>query len=305
MLRYRSLFVIFNLLVSLFLASSVWGASAIGEQKLKVVASNYPLAYFAERLIGQRATVTLPVPSDTDPAYWRPDAKAVGTMQKADLILLNGADYEKWLPHVALPRLKLVDTAAGFRDRFIRIENAVVHSHGSAGQHSHEGIAYTTWLDFDQAAKQAETVANALIAKRPELKTVILDALKELQQDLSDLDNEFKSIVAAKPDLPLMTSHPVYQYFARRYGLNLKSVHWEPGEIPPTTEWTDLEKTLGTHPARTMLWEAQPTPELIEKLQAKGLASAVFDPCANRPESGDFLAVMKRNAENLKTAFQR
>ncbi|QJD29648.1 metal ABC transporter substrate-binding protein [Methylococcus geothermalis] len=298
-------FRILSLVIALVAAASAGGASAIGEHKLEIVASNYPLAYFAERLAGPWATVILPAPADVDPAYWRPDAKAVGAMQKADLILLNGADYEKWRAHVALPRLKTVDTSAGFRDRFIRIENAVVHSHGPAGQHSHEGIAYTTWLDFDQAAQQAEAVAKALIAKRPELKTAVLDALRSLQADLSGLDGEIKRIAAVKPNLPLMASHPVYQYLARRYGLNLKSVHWEPGEMPPEKEWTELDKTLAGHPAKTMLWEARPAAAIADKLGAKGVASAVFDPCANRPEAGDFLVIMKQNVENLRTSFQR
>lgn len=289
-----------TLLVSLVAAGSAWGASAMGEPKLKIVASNYPLAYFAERLAGPRATVTLPPPANVDPAYWQPDAKAVGAMQKADLILLNGADYEKWLAHVALPRLKQVDTSATFRDRYIRIENAVVHSHGPAGQHSHEGIAFTTWLDFDQAAQQAEAVANALIAKRPELKALTLDSLKTLQQDLAALDGEIQRITAAKPSLPLMASHPVYQYLARRYSLNLKSVHWEPGEMPPAREWAELDKTLASHPAKAMLWESEPDAQVVEKLKAKGIASKVFDPCANRPETGDFLTVMQQNIKNLK-----
>lgn len=298
-------FRILSFVLVLLAAASAWGASAVGEHKLRIVASNYPLAYFAERLAGPWATVTLPAPADVDPAYWRPDAKAVGAMQKADLILLNGADYEKWLAHVALPRLKLVDTSAGFRDRFIRIESAVVHSHGPAGQHSHEGTAFTTWLDFDQAAQQAEAVAKALITKRPELKTAVLDGLKTLHADLAALDGELKRITAAKPGLPLMASHPVYQYLARRYGLNLKSVHWEPGEMPPETEWTGLDKTLARHPAKTMLWEGRPAAAVAEELSARGIASAVFDPCANRPESGNFLAVMRQNIENLKTSFQR
>ncbi|QXP87227.1 metal ABC transporter substrate-binding protein [Methylococcus capsulatus] len=298
-------FRILSFVIALLAAASAWGAGAVSEHPLKIVASNYPLAYFAERLAGSWATVTLPAPADADPAYWRPDVKAVSAMQKADLILLNGADYEKWLAHVALPRLKRVDTSAGFRDRFIRIENAVVHSHGPAGQHSHEGTAYTTWLDFDQAAQQAEAVAKALIARRPELKTAVLDALKALQTDLAGLDGELKRIATVKPGVPLMASHPVYQYLARRYGLNLKSVHWEPGEMPPEKEWTELGKTLTVHPAKTMLWEARPSPAIADKLSAKGVTSVVFDPCANRPESGDFLAVMKRNVENLKMALQR
>jgi hypothetical protein len=37
---------------------------------------------------------------------------------------------------------------------------------------------------------------------------------------------------------------------------------------------------------------------------SSGINSLVFDPCGNVPEPGDFLSVVRQNAENLKAAFQ-
>ena len=283
--------------------SSAWGGAVTDSPSLKIVATNYPLAYFAERIGGNRVSVNLPVPPDEDPAFWKPSAKAVGDMQKAELVLLNGADYEKWLPRVSLSKFKLADTSSSFKKDFIRIENAVTHSHGPGGMHSHEGIAFTTWLDFDQAAKQAEAVAQAMIRKRPELQTVMLDNLNTLKVDLSALDSQAQALASSKPGVPLLGSHPVYQYLARRYGLNLKSVHWEPNEMPSEEEWAGLRKLLETHPAQWMIWEAQPSSAVIAKLTALGVGTLVFNPSANRPETGDFIEVMKTNLGQLKAAF--
>lgn len=271
---------------------------------LKIVASNYPLAYFAERLGGSRVSVNLPAPADEDPAFWKPTAKSVGDMQRAELILLNGADYEKWLPRVSLSKFKLADTSASFNNAYIRIENAVMHSHGPGGMHSHEGIAYITWLDFDQASKQADAVAQAMTRKRPEFKTLIMENLKPLQDDLATLDKQMKDLSAAKPGLPLLGSHPVYQYLGRHYALNLRSVHWEPNEMPSSEEWEGIKKLLKTHPAQWMIWEAKPSEEIAAKLKALGVSSLVFDPCANRPESGDFLDVMQQNLNHLREAYR-
>lgn len=291
-------------LLCLLAAAPLVRAAVTGSPTLKIVASNYPLAYFAERLAGARGAVDFPAPPDVDPAFWRPDARAVGRMQRADLIVLNGADYEKWLPHVSLPRLKTVDTSAGFRDAYIRIENAVTHSHGPGGMHSHAGTVFTTWLDFDQAGRQAQSLADALGRKRPEWKGLIAENLALLKADLAGLDEALKTAAAGKPGLPLLASHPVYQYLARRYGLNLRSVHWEPNEMPPAEEWRALEKTLAGHPAQWMIWEAEPDPDIAARLKTLGVGSLVFNPCANRPESGDFLTEMQRNVQNLKTAFR-
>jgi len=103
----------------------------------------------------------------------------------------------------------------------------------------------------------------------------------------------------------LLGSHPVYQYLARRYGLNLQSVHFEPDDNPDEGTWADLERLHGTHPARTMLWEAEPLPEVAERLRALGIQSIVFDPAGNRPVSGDFLQVMRANVDNLERRLAR
>jgi zinc transport system substrate-binding protein len=283
--------------------SPAW-AGVTDSPMLKIVVSNYPLKYFAERIGGNRVAVNLPAPADEDPAFWKPDARAVGDMQKAELILLNGADYEKWLPRVTLSKFKLADTSAALKNDFIRIENAVTHSHGPGGMHSHEGIAYTTWLDFNQAAKQAEAAALAMIRKRPELKNVLMDNLKPLQEDLAVLDKQMKDLAATKPGLPLLGSHPVYQYLARRYGLNLQSVHWEPNEMPSNEEWEGLRKILNTHPAKWVIWESKPSEAITAKLRDLGVSSLVFDPCGNRPECGDFLGLMEKNLSRLKEAYR-
>ena len=111
-----------TLLLLIGLATSGLAGAALDGGPLKLVAANYPLAYFAERIGGSRVMVTLPVPEGEDPAFWKPDTKAIAQMQKAELIALNGADYEKWLVRVTLPKLKLVDTSAGFKDSFIVID---------------------------------------------------------------------------------------------------------------------------------------------------------------------------------------
>jgi zinc transport system substrate-binding protein len=65
-------------------------------------------------------------------------------MQGADRILLNGADYEKWVPQATLPDGSVVNTSAAVSDRYIETDDAIVHSHGPEGMHSHAGVAFTT-----------------------------------------------------------------------------------------------------------------------------------------------------------------
>jgi zinc transport system substrate-binding protein len=301
----KSGIVFFCMACVIFAVFALTSAAGSGtSDKLTVYVVNYPLKYFAERIAGDRAKVVFPAPADADPAYWNPDIASISAYQKADLILLNGANYAKWVRKVSLPRSKMVDTSAKFKDRFIIAEEVVTHSHGGEGAHAHESLAFTTWLDFDLAAKQAGVVMAALSRKKPVAKDFFKKNYAALEHDLLALDDEMKSIVAKNPLSPLVASHPVYDYFANRYKLNIKSVHWEPDEMPNNSQWIELQRMLKEHPAKWMIWEGAPDPASVEKLKSAGINSLVFDPCGNIPDQGDFMSVMRQNGESLKPAFQ-
>jgi zinc transport system substrate-binding protein len=278
--------------------------SSLAAEQLTVYVVNYPLQYFSERIGGKHINVVFPAPADVDPAYWIPDASTIAAYQQADLILLNGARYAKWINKVTLPRFRMVNTSAGFKDQYIESAEILTHSHGSEGQHAHESLAFTTWIDFSLAAKQAKAIAAALSRKRPDLRDIFQKNYAALEQDLTALDRTIKEIVSKDRSRPLVASHPVYDYFARRYGLNIKSVHWEPDEIPTNEHMMELNRILKEHPAKWMIWEGKPKKKSAERLKTIGINSLVFNPCGNKPDQGDFLSIMRQNVKNLKPAFQ-
>jgi zinc transport system substrate-binding protein len=293
-----------NLLqITLLLLTILFAPATIAADKLKVYTVNYPLAYFAERIAGDQADVVFPVPRDIDSALWMPDTATITAYQVADLILLNGAGYAKWIARVSLPRLRMVDTSRPFADRFLQ-QQTTSHSHGPGGDHSHSGTAFTTWLDLRQAVQQAEAITAALTRKRPAAKQQFESNLESLKSDLLALDERLARGTTSAADSPMVASHPIYQYLARRYGLNLRSVMWEPDEVPSETQWAELAQLLKEHPAKWMLWEAEPASESVERLRSLGVESIVFDPCGNRPGEGDFLSVMLKNAVNLEDVYR-
>lgn len=268
--------------------------------RLLVYTVNYPLAYFAELLGGDRVEVVFPAPPDEDPAFWSPDAETIAEYQGADLILLNGAGYATWVERATLPSSKLVITSAGFADRYIELEGTVTHSHGPDGEHEHQGWAFTTWMDPSLAVEQARAVAAALADRLPEASTAIGDRLAALETDLSTLDDRLAESAATIGNEPLLFSHPVYHYLISRHDLNGHQVHWEPDVEPDDKAWSELAHILGHNQGRWMLWERGPLAETVAALEDRGITSLVYSPCANTPESGDWFSVMESNAEALE-----
>lgn len=290
-----------HLLVVSLLLMLVTDASA-GE-RLSVYTVNYPLAYFAERIGGDQVEVVFPVPADVDPAYWMPDQKTITAYQQADLILLNGANYAKWVGKVSLPRSKTVDTSRKFKDRYLYASAVTTHSHGAAGSHAHESLAFTTWLDLSLAKLHAEEIYKAMSRKQPKSEMEFKRNFQALANDLDKLDTRIRKIAAKDPDRALLGSHPVYEYLSAGYGIDLKSVHWEPDEVPTVSQWNNLNHILEEHKAQYMLWEGEPLPSSAAELNARGIYSVVFSPSGNRPDDGDFISVMQQNIANLEQVF--
>jgi zinc transport system substrate-binding protein len=271
--------------------------------KPQVLVANYPLQYFAQRIAGDAVDVRLLAPKGEDPAFWQPDEAAITAFQNADLILMNGAGYSKWADKVTLPESKVVDTSAAFANNFIEVRDATTHSHGPAGAHSHNGTAFTTWIDFKQASMQAQAVSDALAKLVPAAKDAISKNTEALKDELEALDDRMSALSRRLAQQQLVASHPVYHYLARRYGLNLKSVLWEPDTVLDDKALSDLNAVLTGYRARWMIWEGEPSKDSVEKLAALGLQSVVFDPCGNVPASGDFITVMKANVEAMEKSF--
>lgn len=166
----------------------------------------------------------------------------------------------------------MVDTSAAFAGSYIPLEGETTHSHGYTGERQHGDVAFTTWLD-------------------------------PLEADLQELDGRLATIFAAAGPQPLLFSHPVHQYFIRRYEVDGAAVHWEPEEQPTLTQWQELKPLLSAHPARLMVWEGTPDPATVAGLKEHGLESVVFEPCAGAPEDGDYLSVMWQNIRRLSKAL--
>ena len=286
-----------NALLGFALGCAVGAAAA--DERLTVYAVNAPLATFAERLAGDKAKVVMPVPPGRDPAFWRPSIADIAAVQAADLILLNGAGYAQWTTKTSLPRAKLVDSARAFTEAFIVIET-ITHSHGPEGEHSHQGIASHTWLDFAQAAQQAEAIAQALSRRLPDEKDAIAAALTVLKADLAALDARARSLGERLSGVALIASHPRYQYFARAYGLAIESLDWEAGETPSPEQWATFDALVTESGARALIWEGKPSDEAATSLAERGLAGSIFTTGANRgPADPGFVALMQRNLDDL------
>ena len=275
----------------------------------RVYTTFYPTTYFAERIGGDRVEVVCPVPDDEDPIFWMPGPETIDDYQQADLIVINGAHFERWVDKVSLPQSKVVDTAGPLAGEFLKYESAVTHSHGTGGQHSHEGVDGHTWLDPANARTQADEIRKALSLLVPEAADKFQAAFAALSADLDELARSLNELSAEMGDFHLLASHPAYNYLARRYKWDLTSLDLDPSRMPDDGTLASIRARLDSRPATVILWESPPAEEIAERLREElGLASVIFSPCELLDKTAaaagqDYLSVMKQNVAALRAAI--
>jgi zinc transport system substrate-binding protein len=271
----------------------------------EIYAVNYPLAWAAGRLAGETAAVEFPAPADVDPAFWEPSAEVLSQYQQADLVLLNGAAYAKWLTRVSLPINRMVDTSREITEQLISVDSGPLHSHGPSGEHSHGELAFTVWLDLALFQQQLDVIESSLVQLLPDQAGAIRQRAQALKSQLTAMDQELLDIGELLAGAPLLYSHPVYQYLQRRYQLNGVALHWEPDQLPAEEDWAALDAQLKRHPATLMLWEYEPMEATRKQLAERGIQVVVFRPMGNRPDSGDFASQMMANISHLQAVISK
>jgi zinc transport system substrate-binding protein len=264
-----------------------------------IITVNYPLYYFTQQLAGDLATVILPVPVGSDPAQWNPQLADIQQMQQAELIILNGAGYSTWLDKVSLSPNRLVNSSLDAKDQWITLSGQTTHSHGPGGEHSHGGYAFTTWMDMTLARQQASAIARALIKRWPGQQQAIALREARLLEALTELDKAYQRLAVDLAGKNLIYSHPVYQYFERRYQLAGESLHWEPGEMPSEKQWRYLQNRVAGKSDNLFIWEDEPSTGIAQRMAAMGLASVVIRPAANT-SSKDWLGEQQANLKRLR-----
>ncbi|MDP6634766.1 MAG: metal ABC transporter substrate-binding protein [Phycisphaerae bacterium] len=273
----------------------------------EVYTTFYPTTYFAQRIAGDLVKIICPLPADKDPITWMPNTATIAAYQQADLILVNGADFDRWVDKVSLPPSKLIDTACPLAGTFVGFDTSITHSHGPGGQHDHAGIDGHTWLDPHNAKIQAAEVHKALVRLLPSRIDKLRANHTALAEDLDAIDASLATLSEKLKDQGLLAAHPAYNYLVRRYEWNLTNLDLDP-EVTPSNELiADIRKQVEQIRPRPqiILWEQQPVDTVSEQLKKDlGLVSVVFSPCEHRPnQPHDYLSVMRANVSRLQAAL--
>ena len=278
-------------------------AGPAAERPLEVRTTCFPVDWLVGRIAGDRVRRSNILPAGEDPPHWQPSADLVAGLNQADLIVANGAGYERWMTTAMLPRTKRVDTSSGLE--LIRIE-APTHSHGAEGRHSHTGTDPHTWADPRTYLAQAHAVHAALVEADPDNRDRYGENLQALRRDLEALDEEYAAALRGAGEWVLAAGHPSYNYLARRYGLNIRSFNFDPGVAPTEQQRSDFTEWAAGVERPVLLWESEPSPQVVSAFPER-VRHVRIDPLEQPGEAGtyDYLSQARANVSRFEALIAR
>ena len=224
----------------LLVAALFTGVIDTNDDKLGVVASFYPLAYMAEEIGGERASVRSLIPHNTEVHAWSPAPTDIVAADNADVLLYNGAGLDHWFEDDVLPALGdkvriVVETTEG-------LELIPGGEHGDEPEgDDHGDYDPHTWLSPYMARLQAEKIYDAFVEADPDGEEYYSQRWTALSGRLAALDAAYSNGLANATNGTAIVSHAAYGYLAHRYGFEQRGViGLSADEQPSAAELADL-----------------------------------------------------------------
>ena len=277
--------------------------------RMNIYTSFYPMYFLASEIAGDKAAVITMVPAGAEPHDWEPTPKLVIELNKADLLIYNGAGMETWmeniLPIIDRNRTKVIDASKG-------IELLESEEREELEEESHEHGIHDPhiWVSPKRILQQAQTVYEALLSADPQNAEYYGENMTELAAKLNKLDQDIRETSKGFKSNVIVVSHKAFGYFANDYGFEQVAIRGvNPQEEPSPSKMAELVGICRENNVKYIFFEKLTSPKLPETLAREvGAGILVLNDAAGLSEedikSGeDYISVMYENLENLKKAL--
>lgn len=325
-------------LLSLSLLSLALPAQA---EPLRVVSSFSILNDMVREIGGDKVMASSIVPVNGDAHSFEPRPSDAKTLASAQLLVINGLDFEAWLPRlqqsagykgpqvVATQGIKPLDfdgaddhthgSAEGHDDHH---DHDHSHDHGSdhdkapaaepAHEHSHGSQDPHAWQSLSQAQVYIRNISQGLSQADPTNADYYRQRAQDYAQRVQQLDDSIKSRLQAIPaeQRKVITSHDAFAYLGKEYGITFISLVGVSSQAEPSArEIAQVIEQARREHIRAIFVENTVSPKLVEQVARETGAKVggiLYSDALGKPGSGTdtYLGMMKWNTDKLIEALQ-
>ncbi|WP_145414339.1 metal ABC transporter substrate-binding protein [Paenibacillus xylanexedens] len=284
------------------------------EQKLNVEVSFYPMYDFTKNVAGDLADVHTLIPPAMEPHDWEPTPQDIASIEKADVLVYNGAGMESWMDQVkdSLSNSKLVQVEASqgitlheggeekehdhdHADKATTTEehdhaddasakDAPEHDHDAAAgeehDHDHGGLDPHVWLSPALAIKEVRNIEAGLAKAAPQHADQFKQNADAYIAKLESLDQDFKAAVKDSKRKDFITQHAAFAYLAAEYGLQQVPIAGlSPEQEPSAAQMATVIDFAKEHKVKTIFFETLVSSKVSETIAKEiGAKTAVLNP---------------------------
>lgn len=275
----------------------------------------YPLQFFAEKIGGDTVTVTSIYPPGSDEHTFDPTQKDMMALADSDLFLYVGLGLEGFVSSAEKTlkneKVKLVPVAESIDTSKL----AEGHSHEDEHEHDsnqdeHGQFDPHVWISPVLSIDLAKTIKEALIEEAPEHKQLYEDNFKLLENELQQLDTDFKTMAEAAPMKTFFVSHASFGYIAEAYGLEQIAIAGLNSQSEPSQkQLATLVKQAKENHIKYVMYEQNVASNLTEVIQKEIGAEALMLhnlgvlTKEDIDHNEDYLTLMRHNIDSLQTAL--
>ncbi len=296
-------------------SASLW---AVSVQAVTVVASIPPLAMLSQSLLQGTNGVTLVLVDGKQSPHGMsllPSQRA--SLEKADLVLWVGEDFESWLvkPLRQLKRgqLAMRDTSDIQLLPAMAVQQAKMRQKAeqtSGHDHHHHQGAWDMHLWLDPIIVQAYVghLSDELMIRDPLNAQQYRQNASQLIRDIQQADGQAKKLLQPIQGEPLLVMHDAWRYLFRHYGLMQGAmVQKTPEQSIGAASVAQLEQRLRSGELRCLLREPQLDPKAMDWLKslAPNLNEAMTDPLGSANYSGGYAAWLLDQAKAISNCQKR
>lgn len=279
------------------------------EGKLRVMASFYTMADFAEKIGGDRADITCMVPAGTEPHDWEPSTTDITGLERADVFIYNGAGMEHWAEDVTESlenkELLVVEASQG-----VKLHAEEEHDH-EGHSHSHGGCDPHVWLDPHNAKLEMENIKNAFVQADPDNGAYYEANYDKWSKAAEELDRKYREALADFAGRQIVTAHEAYGYLCSAYGLEQVGIDGlSPDQEPNPKRMADIIDFVRENQIRAVFFEELSGSKTAETVAAEtGIRLLALSPLeglsGEELEAGeDYFSVMEKNLEQLLLSLE-
>jgi len=228
-----------NILKAAALALCLSQCAAAADKPNTVLATIFPVYDIAKNIAGDRMEVKLLTPPGAEAHSFEPKPSDIIAAKKAVAFIYTNDAMEPWAKRFA-------STAAGKNTLVIEAgkdipllpaETPDEHAHHAHAPraHGHADGDPHVWMDLDNAARMAETIAAGLGEKDSANKTYYAANAVKFSSELKKLDARYKTALSSCGRREIIfVGHMAFAYMARRYGLKFTAAQGVIPESEPT-----------------------------------------------------------------------